>query len=290
MGRHHRLKPQESMIKKLDPEAITPMLAEKYLESVPDFQRKVDEKQVRKIALAIQKGEWRMNGATIVFNEKGELIDGQHRLKAIIMSCKTVMSLVVRGVPSDIQTFHTIGDEKSRKLTDFLRAKHINNVGAVLTMYWDVVNGHWPPGKGKEAYPIADVLKIGKHHIPAIEALCIDPLMKAGRLVHNASFCVFLAFYYTQIDPVKDIERLAEFFARVADGLELTRSHPAYHLRQKYLSLRPGDVIDHRTGKALIMKALHIYLQHEPCGRLQFRIESEPYPELLKSNEKEAKK
>lgn len=280
----------EPLSNKLEPELITPLLAEKYLESVPDFQRKHDERQSDKIAMAITKNEWRMNGATIVFNEKGELIDGQHRLHAICKSGKSVLSLIVRGVPADVQTFYTIGDEKPRKLGDFLRSRHVNNVSSVLSMYWNIKQGIWPPGHGariggtgrkaQQIAPISDVLKVGKEWVPAIESLCIDPLMKAGRILHNSSFCVFLVFYYSHIAPVKNMEKLAEFFARVADGLELTLNHPAYRLRQKFMSLSPGEAIERGTAMALILKALHLYLDNQPCGKLQFRIESEAYPEL----------
>ncbi len=57
-------------------ETITPEMALNWLSARPDFQRKVDEKQVRKLAHAIRKNEWRENGATIVFDEKGNLLDG----------------------------------------------------------------------------------------------------------------------------------------------------------------------------------------------------------------------
>jgi hypothetical protein len=287
---------RDDLVKKLDPELITPLLAEKYLESVPDFQRKHDERQSDKIAFAITKNEWRMNGATIVFNEKGELIDGQHRCHAIVKAGKNVYSLVVRGVPADVQTFYTIGDEKPRKLNDFVRAKHVNNVSSVLNMYWNVKQGIWPPGHGArlegssrggraQIAPISDVLKVGKEHIPLIEDLCIDPLMKAGRILHSSSFCIFVVFYYSHIEPIKNIDRMAEFFARVADGLELTLNHPAYRLRQKFMSLSPGESISRETAMALILKALHLYLDNKDCGKLQFRIESEPFPEL-RTNEK----
>lgn len=287
-------KERESLVKKLEPELITPMLAEHWMENIPDFQRKIDDRQVQKLVTAIMKNEWRMNGATIVFNEKGELIDGQHRLAAIAKSGKSVYSLVVRGVDSTVATFHTIGDEKSRKLTDFLRAKHAANVGAVMLAYWRVQNGEWPIGHGisgkKVTAPIADIIKTGKEWIPVIEMLCVDPLMMAGRIVRQPSFCVFLVFYYTHIQPVKDLERLANFFARVADGLELTLNHPAYRLRQKFMSLAPGESLERSTSHALIMKALHLYLDHKDCGKLQFRIESEPFPELRHTSDKKGDK
>jgi hypothetical protein len=279
---------RDDLVKKLDPELITPMLAEKWLETVPEYQRKIKQRRIDTLALAITKGEWRMNGATIVFNEKGELIDGQHRLHAIVKAGKPVYSLVVRGVPPDMQTFHTLGDVEPRKVTDFIRSKQTNVVAAVIGFYWIVKQGMWPLFKGRQGIraPIPDILKVGKEWIPAIEDLCIDPLMKAGKILHSTSFCVFVVFYYSHIQPIKNIDRMAEFFARVADGLELTLNHPAYRLRQKFMNLSPGETIERPLAQALILKALHLYLDNEPCGKLQFRIESEPFPELRTNDKK----
>src|SRR5581483_4804534 len=115
-----------------------------WLKRLPDYQRRMDERQVVKLTTAIQNGEWQENGATIVFNEDGELIDGQHRLAAVIRSGKTIWSLVVRGVSSKESVFHTIGDEKPRRVTDLLRTANVNNVAAVARYLWLVEHGIHP--------------------------------------------------------------------------------------------------------------------------------------------------
>ncbi len=55
--------------------SITPAMAERWLDKVPDYQRKIDPKQVKKLVIAIQRKEWRENGATIAFNDNDEVID-----------------------------------------------------------------------------------------------------------------------------------------------------------------------------------------------------------------------
>ena len=266
-------------------ELITPLLAEKWLATVPEYQRKIKSRQVQKLVIAIQKGEWRANGATIVFNAKGELIDGQHRLTAIVQSGKSVQSIVVRGVSADVQTFHTLGDVLPRSLTDFIHAKHATIVSSVLRMIWAQKNGVWPIGHGQSSNrqvvpPIPDILKTGKECIPLIEDLCVDPLTAAGRMVQQQSFCIFLVYYYTHVSPVKDLVRLVEFFARVADGLNLTLNDPVYRLRQKFLQLGPGMSIDRTARQALVLKALHLYLDGKDCPKLQYVPEREQFPAL----------
>lgn len=258
---------------------ITVALAEKWLACVPDFQRKIDEKQVKKIVLAIQRNEWRENGATIVFNEKGELIDGQHRLKAITIAGKTVKSLVVRDVSKEEATFQTIGDEKPRRLTDFMHCAHVNTVASTVKMYWGLVNGVWPVGHGGQVPPISDVLRLAKKWESDIVPL-IPATWAAGRVLRQHAFCAFLVFYHTKIRPVSDPERVAEFFARVGDGLNLNATDPVYKLRNRFMEVASTGKIQRTAAQAIILKAFYLYLDGKPCTLLRFEPNREAFPEL----------
>lgn len=266
---------------------ISPFQAEEWLRTVPDFQRKRDKRQVAKITLAIQRNEWRENGATIVFNQKGELIDGQHRLEAISLAGKTVKSLVVFNVSSEEETFHTIGDEKPRRLTDFLQCTSAITVASVIRIYWLLTVGVWPAGKGGGGGrwgsvpipPIPDMLKLAKKWQKDIIPL-VAPLSPVGRLTGQHSYCVFLMLYYTKLRPINNFERLAEFFARVGDGVGLTNTDPAYKLRQRFITTGSNEVIQRVTAQALILKSLHLYLDGLPCLSLKYHPATEEFPAL----------
>lgn len=259
---------------------ITPTMAERWLESIPVFQRKIDEKQVKKIVTAITKERWRENGATIVFNEKGELLDGQHRLKAISLAGKSVGSLVVRGLSDDEEVFRTIGDEKPRRVSDFLKCPSVNIVSSVLGMYWNVIQGSWPHGHGgKVISPITEILKLADKWAPAV-GLLIEPIRPAGRFLGQLSFCVFIAFYHTKLRPVENPERIAEFFARIGDGINLAATDPVYKLRQRFLSVGSTGDITRSAAQALILKALYLYLDNRPCLHLRWEPEREEFPPL----------
>lgn len=256
---------------------ITPSMAEKWLESVPNFQRKIDERQVKKLVMAIERNEWRENGATIVFNSAGQLIDGQHRLTAIAQSGKSVHALVVRNVSNGEATFHTIGDDKPRRVTDFLRCTNSNSVASVMRFIWVVTNGQWP--KSHEAIPTADILKLAGEWTDYISNL-IQPLSQAGRFTGQTSFIAFLVFYYTKLYPVGSNKSISEFFARVGDGLELKASDPAFRLRQRFLGVSNGKEISRTMAQALILKALNLHLTNQPCGQLRWE-STEEFPKLI---------
>ena len=97
-------------------EKINPRLAEKYLE-LNTVNRPIRQSHVEFLSKEISGGRWKMNGASIVFNG-GTLVDGQHRLWAIIEAKTPIDTIVVRGAEDD--SFPTIDTGKCRTGGDVL--------------------------------------------------------------------------------------------------------------------------------------------------------------------------
>ena len=95
-------------------ETITPELAEVYLSRNAEGQRKINPNRVADYAADMGKGLWVANGEAVIFDDAGRLIDGQHRLSAIIRAGVPVEMLVVRGVEG--KSFQTIDQGFSRTL------------------------------------------------------------------------------------------------------------------------------------------------------------------------------
>ena len=92
---------------------------------------------VRQFRRDIEAGRWVLNGETIKIGEDGSLIDGQHRLKAVIDSNKPITTLVVRGLPATTQ--ETIDTGSHRTFGDTLRLRgedHYYTLAAVARMSW----------------------------------------------------------------------------------------------------------------------------------------------------------
>lgn len=115
-------------------ETITPQVAIAMLE-MNVGNRKI--KRLDQMVDAIKTGYWELNGATIVFDKDGNLVDGQHRLNACIKANVPITTLVVRGVERNTQT--TMDAGYKRKLSDFLNMAgygDCNNLAAVITALW----------------------------------------------------------------------------------------------------------------------------------------------------------
>lgn len=76
-------------------ENIGPATAKAYLE-VAAPNRKLNQRAVARYTHAMKSGGWRLTHQGIAFDENGKMIDGQHRLTAIIASGKTVQMNVSR--------------------------------------------------------------------------------------------------------------------------------------------------------------------------------------------------
>lgn len=78
-------------------EQITPTIAATYLASNTDANRRIRKAVVNRYCERLSRG-WKMTGDTIKFDATGRMIDGQHRLNAIIKSGITMETVVIRGL------------------------------------------------------------------------------------------------------------------------------------------------------------------------------------------------
>lgn len=85
-------------------EFITPEKAQEYYKKSTG-NRKIRKSAVDAYARDIKNGKWQVNGESIVFNEDGVLIDGHHRLLAIMFSKESIRCLVVRGISRDVNIY-----------------------------------------------------------------------------------------------------------------------------------------------------------------------------------------
>lgn len=83
-------------------EIITPAIAEQYL-AKNEINRTVRKSAVEAYARDMADGEWVITGEAIQFDWFDRMIDGQHRLLAIIMSGVSIQFLVVRGLDPKAQ-------------------------------------------------------------------------------------------------------------------------------------------------------------------------------------------
>ncbi len=101
-------------------EQVTPELADKYLGTMTQ-NRVLRDNRVMQWVTIITEGEWKLTNDAISFDTNGHLINGQHRLAAIVVAEIAVPLIVVRGLPVDVQDVMDSG--LTRKLSDALQLR-----------------------------------------------------------------------------------------------------------------------------------------------------------------------
>lgn len=97
---------------------ITPEMALQALGKMAT-NRRLSPVLARKYARQMANGEWRLTHQGIAFDEHGACIDGQHRLRAIVIAMLAVRMLVVTGLGSNAMV--AIDAHRARSETDRLR-------------------------------------------------------------------------------------------------------------------------------------------------------------------------
>lgn len=93
---------------------VTPEKAVEYLTKNTQ-NRRLDMFHVRKLAKEMTSGNWINNGDSIRFNSEGELIDGQHRLNAVVRAGVSVDMIVITDIedPNAFKTIDTNGKPRN---------------------------------------------------------------------------------------------------------------------------------------------------------------------------------
>lgn len=100
---------------------MTPEWAMQLLEH-NTLNRPLNDQHVKRIAGQILTGKWKYNGDTVKLSSKKDVLDGQHRLWAIIESKTAVELVIVEGIEAD--AFATIDTlRKPRSGADVLALK-----------------------------------------------------------------------------------------------------------------------------------------------------------------------
>lgn len=91
---------------------VDPSKAERWLEA-NCHNRNLRESVVNSYARDMAAGNWRYTGDPIRFSVSGVLLDGQHRLRAIIKSGVALPMLVVRNLPDEAQAVMDNGAKRT---------------------------------------------------------------------------------------------------------------------------------------------------------------------------------
>lgn len=187
---------------------MTPELAMEILEH-NNHNRTIRQSRVERYARQMQKGLWRDNGETIIIANDGTLLDGQHRLWAVVMSDVSVEMSIVEGV--DPETFSSIDTGAGRDGGDVVHIagfKYSKEVaGAVQHIYRYCT--HKMKNK-KAGLCHEEVLRLAQENQELVHSA---EKVKTVRLMGSA-IATALHYMFSQVDG----EKADQFFTAMKTG------------------------------------------------------------------------
>jgi hypothetical protein len=263
-------------------EIIDPIKASDYLETM-DLNRPVIESRVKLYARQMSAGEWLPSPQPIIFNTEGQLIDGQHRLWAVIESGASIEVAVARNYDTSIREVLDTG--KSRTATDLLALAGYPNpklhAAAITRIHAYETTGTFNNPHGALLLTPHEVL-LRAQTDPAI----IDAATQGNHTYFKfrprgwtPAIVATLYYLFARINT-DDCEA---FFERLTSGLFTQANDPIYQLRERLLANESKQIHYSRNQiGALAIKAWNLYRTGDTVNRLVWNgggANPEPFPE-----------
>lgn len=208
-------------------EEVTPEMARDML-ARNTRNRNLRPKHVYDLVKALKAGKWCMNGDTICISEDGTLIDGQHRLTAIVTSGVTARMMVVYNLPNDPEVFGTKGIGKSRHYADVLSiegAKNASTLATALSLTFRCDEGAM---FDKVVLTNNEIVEVYKIYIGMDES--VAKCMRSRGLV-PASILAACHYMFSR----RDSDAADAFVEDVITGVGLSAGDPVLALRDRYM-------------------------------------------------------
>lgn len=264
-------------------ETITPAKAVEYL-GTSMGNRPISKVVVKSYADSMKQGKWAENGVTIIFDDGGHLLDGHHRMHAVILAGIPVRFLVCRGVQSDV--FTTIDQGRNKNLGQLLAMQSVENYNCVAS----VVNGNNTLVTTGRLFNTNSAKTRGRSNTEYYEEYRRDPqgydeatafgleVYRIGRIVRPS--WIGALYYYLSHTGGYDEEYVKRFFESVC-SLDTSGIIAADELRKFIIKNdRSGRKLEPQFLFAIICKAWNYYVDGKPFKVLRFDTEREVYPVL----------
>lgn len=268
-------------------ETITPAKAQEYLQHSESKNRPISKVFVRSYADTMKKGKWLLNGVCIIFDDKGNILDGRHRLTAVIEAGIPVSFDVIRGV--DPQAFTTYDCGRHRTVGQLLAmqdVKHYNLIASIISANDRLVKSE----RLCENNSCASASRIKESNADKYNVYREDPegysatatvivrLMSRCRII-SGSWAGGIFYYLTHTGGYSENEVLPFFEALFSLD---TSDIPVCDLLRKAItkSAMEGKKMKAEMLWALIAKAWNHYIKGESPKILRYQQTQEELPKL----------
>lgn len=239
---------------------MTPELAFELLER-NENNRRVKKRAIAEYVHALKSGDWQFNGDPVRVAADGQLLDGQHRLMALVEAGFTVPMVLVEGVTPETQMTMDVGTKRS--YADHLKMRGEKNAAALAA----IVRGYalYQRSEGRQRWEPGET-RLSMSELE--RTLLRNPLLKESqREAHRLYMSGFKAsqvatgvahYVLTQLDGPDALF----FFERIETGSELFPdgpTQPILKLREYIATRKIHEVRSSHVTLAAILKTWNAF-------------------------------
>lgn len=257
-------------------QVITPQIAAELLTS-NTRNRPLRRSAVDFYSSEMKKGQWRLNGESIKISKTGVIIDGQHRLQAVIDSGISINTYITTGIEDDV--FDTVDTGIKRTAADsahLMGCKNAKNVMAIARWvhsyeYFESRDGFQGclTTQASARPSNHDLINLYSSH-PELSIITTklsgdSKIRQVYASIAIAGFLMWLA--YNDDADVADL-----FFDSLKTGALLGEDDPVLRLRERLISDRSAlKRMKNNERLALSIKAYNSFKRDQPIKTLRWR-------------------
>jgi hypothetical protein len=274
-------------------ETVTPGIALAMLRRTFElgFQnRSIDQRVVARYASLMQAKQWELNGETVTVDDRGALLNGQHRLLACLVADVPFDVVLVTGVAR--HTFTTMDQGRSRSLGQVAGMAGVAESGPVMTAVLHLTTFERDT-RGKIDLrdlnvrnsadgAAATLIEKAEHRYAGITGIAQElargeakrALAELGVARADAAFALYV---FRNADP----DAAGCFFDALVTGANLRNGDPVLTLRKRLLATRGQGFSQERRQSTVyfLFRAFAAYLEDAPLGVLKLPAEM-TYPDV----------
>lgn len=202
----------------------------------------------------MQHGGWAYTGEAIKFSTDGTLIDGQHRLRAVVNSGATVKMFVVLDVPPESQAYMDAGAR--RTAADALAFKdEANSSTLAATARFAILFESGRSASSRESVTHAEIIEWISDN-PTVRRQVAATARFSSKLDAKPSVFAYAMYKLTQIDQ----EMANAFFFDIVEMRTSGFGDPISTLLQRFRTARKQrEKLSHKTELSFIYRAWNAY-------------------------------
>lgn len=220
-------------------EHIGPEFAEELLARNHKDQRGVRPYRVVQMASDMRRGAWGLSPDSIAISKSGQLLNGQHRLAAVVKSQKSQWFIVSKGWPE--KSILVMDDITKRTDADAFRMlRGMPNATVVAALVKLVLAWKQMPD-GAQTFRWRATRIAGLSRSDLLDEINRDPTIAESAAFARrhmwpciaVTHCAFLHHLFSQVSTP---ELAAEFLAKMISGESLAKRSPLMALRNYYIN------------------------------------------------------